>query len=161
MDHHRHVSLSAKPTINLFSTSLGCILLIGEHCKSNLGGVRHRKCTAYSTFQTSGHWKRFTILPNIHPLMHASTHRRQCQPCKATASSSGAVRVRCAAQRHLDTARMRQGSNKQPFDYQPTHSTSFATCRPCPSLLLSHAHWCRCSHYRSTGTCGFLDSIGE
>ena len=27
--------------------------------------------------------------------MHAFTHRRRCQPCKATASSSGPVRVRC------------------------------------------------------------------
>jgi hypothetical protein len=27
--------------------------------------------------------------------MHTFTHRRRCQPCKATASSSGPVRVRC------------------------------------------------------------------
>ena len=43
------------------------------------------------------------IPPSIHPFMHTFTHRRRCQPCKATASSSGAVRVRCLAQGHLDT----------------------------------------------------------
>ena len=46
----------------------------------------------YSAFLTIGHPKRFTILPNIH---RSRTHRRRSQPCKATASSSGAVRVRC------------------------------------------------------------------
>ena len=35
--------------------------------------------------------------------IHTFTHRRRCQPCKTTASSSGAVRVRCLAQGHLDT----------------------------------------------------------
>ena len=34
---------------------------------------------------------------------HSFTHRRQCQPHKATASSSGAVRVRRLALGHLDT----------------------------------------------------------
>uniref|UniRef100_A0A8C4ZJR7 Neuromedin U receptor 1a n=1 Tax=Gadus morhua TaxID=8049 RepID=A0A8C4ZJR7_GADMO len=33
-------------------------------------------------------------LYNIHPFMHTSTHQRRCQPCKATTSSSGAIRVR-------------------------------------------------------------------
>ena len=41
---------------------------------------------------------------NIHPfIMHTFTHRRRCQPRRATASWSGAVRVRCLAQGHLDT----------------------------------------------------------
>ena len=34
---------------------------------------------------------------------HSFTHRLQCQTCKATASSSGAVRVRLLAQGHLGT----------------------------------------------------------
>ena len=34
--------------------------------------------------------------------LHTLTHRRQRQPCKATASSSGAVWVRCLAQGHIN-----------------------------------------------------------
>ena len=40
-------------------------------------------------------------------------HRRRSQTCRATASSSGAVRVRRLAQGHLDTRRS-QGLNHQP-----------------------------------------------
>ena len=61
------------------------------------------KLINYSAILTSGHSKRFIILPSIHPLMHTFTHRRRCQLCKATASSLGAVKVRCIAQGHLDT----------------------------------------------------------
>jgi hypothetical protein len=57
----------------------------------------------YSTLPPSGHSKRFTILPNIHPFMHTFIQRRRCQPRRATASLSGAVRVRRLAQGHLDT----------------------------------------------------------
>ena len=56
----------------------------------------------YSAFLTS---QCFTILPNIQPFMQTFTHQRRCQPCKATASLSGAIRVRYLAQRHLDTRR--------------------------------------------------------
>ena len=45
-------------------------------------------------FQTSGHSKPFTTLPHIHPFTHTFTHRRRSQPRRATASWSGAVRVR-------------------------------------------------------------------
>ena len=38
-----------------------------------------------------------------HSPIHGFTKRRRCQPCKATARSPGAVRVRCLAQGHLDT----------------------------------------------------------
>ena len=47
--------------------------------------------------------KRFTILPNIHPFMNTFTPQRFSQPSKATASSSGAVRVRFLAQGHLSS----------------------------------------------------------
>ena len=57
----------------------------------------------YSSFLTSGHLKRLKIFRKIHPFMYTFTHRRRCQPCRATASSSGAVRVRRLAQGHLDT----------------------------------------------------------
>ena len=55
----------------------------------------------YSAFLTSGHSKHFAMLPNIHPFIHTFTHRRRSRPCKATASSPGAVRVRRLAQGHL------------------------------------------------------------
>ena len=42
-------------------------------------------------------------MPDIHPFMHTFTHRRRSQSCKATASTSGAVRVMCLAQGQLDT----------------------------------------------------------
>ena len=51
-------------------------------------------------FLTSGHSKHFTILPHFHQFMDTFTHRRWSQ--LATASSSGAVRVRRLAQGHLD-----------------------------------------------------------
>ena len=57
----------------------------------------------YSAFQTSGNSKRFTMLPNIHPFINTFTHRRRSQPRRATASSSGAVRVRRLPHGHLDT----------------------------------------------------------
>ena len=57
--------------------------------------------------------KRFTILPNIPQLIHI--HRWRCQPRRATASSSGAVRVRCLAQGHLDTHLGGAGTELAPF----------------------------------------------
>ena len=57
----------------------------------------------YSASLTSDHSKLFTMLPYIHPFTHTLTHRRRCQPRRATASSSGAVRVRRLAQGHLTT----------------------------------------------------------
>ena len=47
--------------------------------------------------------KRFTVLTDIHPFMHTFTHRRRSQPRRATASSSGATRVRRLAQGYHDT----------------------------------------------------------
>ena len=47
---------------------------------------------------TRGHPNLCTILPHNKPFIR----RQRCQPCKATASSSGAVKVRCLAQGHLD-----------------------------------------------------------
>ena len=58
---------------------------------------------SFSAFLTICHSKRLTILPNIHLFMLTFTHRRRCQPREATASSSGAVRVRFLAQGHPDT----------------------------------------------------------
>ena len=52
-----------------------------------------------SVFLTSGRSKCF----KIHPFMHTFTHLRQRLPCKATASLSRAVRVRCLAQGYLET----------------------------------------------------------
>uniref|UniRef100_A0A8C5AHX8 Uncharacterized protein n=1 Tax=Gadus morhua TaxID=8049 RepID=A0A8C5AHX8_GADMO len=42
------------------------------------------------------------IQSNLHRLIHTLTHRRQSKPCKVTASSSGAVRVKCLAQGHSE-----------------------------------------------------------
>ena len=38
----------------------------------------------YSAFLGSGHSKRFTIWPHIHPFMHTFTLPRRCQPWQAT-----------------------------------------------------------------------------
>ena len=65
--------------------------------------VRDPTSSGHDAFLTSGHSQCFTILPNIQPFMHTFTHRRRCQPCKATASSLRAVRVRCVAQGPVDT----------------------------------------------------------
>ena len=71
-----------------------------------------------SAFLTSGHSKLFTILPDIHPF----THRRWSQPWKATASSSGAVRVRRLAQEQLDTQIGGDGdqTSNLPFTSKPS-----------------------------------------
>ena len=55
---------------------------------------RSKDCAYTALFLTSGRSKRCTTLPHIHPFMHTFTHRRRSQPRRATASSSGAVRVR-------------------------------------------------------------------
>ena len=65
---------------------------------------------------------------DLQPFIHSFAHRRRCQPSRATASSSGAVRVRCLPQGHLDTQLGGAGgSNQQPSGYQTTHSTYRAT----------------------------------
>ena len=70
----------------------------------------------YSAFLTSGHSKRCTILANIHPFMHTFTHRRRCQTRKATAGSTGAVRVRHRAQGHPDTLGIELATFRLPAD---------------------------------------------
>ena len=46
-----------------------------------------------------GHLADTFIQSDLHRLIHTLTNRRQSQPCKAT----GAVRVKCLAQGHIDT----------------------------------------------------------
>ena len=77
---------------------------INTHAQKIVNGLH-----LYSTSLTSGNAKRFAILPHIHRFMHTLTQRRRCQPWKETASSSGAVMVRCHAQGHLDTRSTQPG----------------------------------------------------
>ena len=91
----------------------------------------------YSAFLTSGYSKRFTVVSNIHPSIHVFTHRRRYQPCKGTASSSGAVRGSCLAQGHLDTRRLGGAGDRTsnlPVTSQPAppHETHADTCRHMP-----------------------------
>ena len=69
--------------------------------------------------------KRFTVLTDIHPFTHTFTHRRRSQPRRATASWSGAVRVRrlCSGTPRR-SARRSRGSNQQPCGYQPLYLLS-------------------------------------
>ena len=94
-------------------------------------GNKHQRLTGPLVSKRSSYIKRFypkrfTVLADIHPFihsfMHTSTHRRRSQPCRETASWSGAVRVRRLAQGH--SARRSRGSHQQPCGYQPTRSTS-------------------------------------
>ena len=56
----------------------------------------------YIAILTSGHSKCFTILPNIHPVMHKFTHQWLCQPRNVT--SAGQKQVGWGVLlRHLDT----------------------------------------------------------
>ena len=50
-----------------------------------------------------GHLSDAFIQSDLHRLIHTLTHLRQSEPCKATASSSGAVRVKCLAEGHINT----------------------------------------------------------
>ena len=43
---------------------------------------------------------------SLQRLMHTRIHRRRSQPCRATASSSGAVRARRLVQWHFDTQQL-------------------------------------------------------
>ena len=73
----------------------------------------------YSAFLTSVHSKCFTILPHIHPFIYTFIQRWRSQPCKVTASSSGAVRLRRLARGHLDTLGV---SGMEPATFwQPAH----------------------------------------
>ena len=62
---------------------------------------------------------------NIPSFMHTFTHRRRCQPCKAAAGSSGAVRVRCFAQGHLDKHRRLDTPRHSPCSTAFIHSFPF------------------------------------
>ena len=57
----------------------------------------------YDDILLLGHLADAFIQSDLHRLIHTLTHRRQSQPCKATASSSGAVRVKCLAQGDVNT----------------------------------------------------------
>jgi hypothetical protein len=50
-----------------------------------------------------GHLADAFIQSDLHRLIHTLTHQRQSQQCKATASSSGAGRIKCLAQAHINT----------------------------------------------------------
>ena len=50
-----------------------------------------------------GHSADAFIQSNLQPFTHTFTHRRQSQPRRVTDSVSGAVRMWCLAQGHLDT----------------------------------------------------------
>ena len=65
------------------------------HAQADLG--------RWSSFIQRFYLKRFTALTDIHPFMHSFTQRCRSQPRRATASWSGAVRVRRLAQEHHDT----------------------------------------------------------
>ena len=90
----------------------------------------------YSAFLNSGQSKHFTIWPNIHPFTHTFTH----QPCKATASSSVAIRLRCLAHGHLDTQLGGAG------DLTRNLQVSEPTLPPEPHATLGCTLGCRCIH---------------
>ena len=117
-------------------------------CRLRLHGLQ-----LFSAFLSSGRSKHFTILPNhrpfLHPFLHTFTHRRRSQPCKATANSSAAVKVRSLAQGLLDTS-----NGLATFRLQVT-----------PLYLLSHGRpvWlssclcmCRCVHACLSTICSIL-----
>ena len=83
----------------------------------------------------SGRSKRFTILPNIHPsFMHTFTHRQRGRARRATASWSGAGRVRHLAQGHLDTLGHARRSRDETSDLPVTSQRALPpephTCTP-------------------------------
>ena len=79
-------------------SALACDLVTSRLVHLKVSWMDH-KWTAFILYFYPQH---FTILSNIYPFMHTFT-RRRCQPCKATASLSRAVRVRCLTPRHFDT----------------------------------------------------------
>ena len=85
-----YVSISSSKRKN--ATKLPTAKLVPQH-----------DITGYCAFLTNGHSKAFMYNIDVHPFIHTFTPRRRCQPRKATTSPSGAVRVRCLAQGHLDT----------------------------------------------------------
>ena len=67
-----------------------------------------------------GHLADAFIQSDLHRLIHALTHRRQSQTCKGTASSSGAVRVKCLAQGRVRTnCSKKQTDSQTSSDRQP------------------------------------------
>ena len=74
----------------------------------------------------SGHLADAFIQSDLHRLTHTLTHRRQGRPCKAIASSSGAVRVKCLAQGHIDTQLGGAGDGTSNLRLLDNCSTSWA-----------------------------------
>ena len=46
-----------------------------QHTNAGVFAFSSTLLHSYSAFLTSGHSRRLTILPNIHPFMHTFTHR--------------------------------------------------------------------------------------
>ena len=65
--------------------------------------------------------KRFYNRRPLRALKLIIAYRRQCQPCKVTASSSGAVGVWCFSQGYIDTKLRgaRDQTSNLPFTSQP------------------------------------------
>ena len=85
------------------SSSHRPVVTSGLHLRSPANSATVNGLQLDRAFLNSSPSKRLTALPHIHPFMHTVTHRRRSQPRRATASWSGAVRVRRLAQGHLDT----------------------------------------------------------
>ena len=85
------VSLSLSHSLSLVGLSLTNNMFIhANHTHTNCG-VCERIMMSNKLVQ---HSKCCTILPNIPLFIHPFTHPRRRQPCEATTSSPGAVRVR-------------------------------------------------------------------
>ena len=60
-------------------------------------------CICIQRFSNQLPLKALYNIASLSPIIQTFPHRRWSQPCRATASSSGAVRVRRLARGHLDT----------------------------------------------------------
>ena len=93
----------------------------------------HYQANKWTAFikRFSNHWppKALYNIASHWTFTHTFTHQRRSRPCKATASSSGAIRVSCFAQGHLNT--QLRGAGHLTSNLQVTsHFYLLSYCRP-------------------------------
>jgi len=87
------------------------------------GALKKHQCKEFIIKLSGCKWIAFKYHFTVtsHSPIHPFIHQQRCQPCKATTNTSGAGRVRCLAQGHLDTLLGgARGSNQQPSGWQTT-----------------------------------------